>query len=285
MIKRKRFATALLLSAAVVAVMCFPRFSPQINAVNRNIINDGSVSLPILMYHEVKPLKSGKDSITPTEFENDLKFLKSSEYTPITMTELIDFVYNKKPLPEKPIIISFDDGYYNNYVYAFPLIKKYNTKIVLSIIGKSTDYFTCDPDKNIDYAHLSWAQLNEMLDSGLVETQNHTYNMHTSTRANGETKAHYEQALRNDLQKMQDEVRLFTGEVPNTFTSPYGETGDESLTIIKNIGFKASLSCDYGVNLVNHNPESLYGLNRIQRVHGTGAEKSIEGGMKNLKHN
>lgn len=296
--KRKRLITALLLSAAVVAAACSPfivskddGFAPEINAVNKTIIDDGSVCVPILMYHEVKPLKSGKDAITPAEFESDLKYLKNSEYTPITMTELINFVYSKKTLPEKPIIISFDDGYYNNYVYAFPLIKKYNMKIVLSVIGKSVDDYTCDPGKNIDFAHATWAQLNEMLDSGLVEIQNHTYNMHTNTKARfgcaktkGESKNHYEQALRADLQKMQDEAKLFTGRVPNTFTYPYGEISEESLPIIKSLGFKASLSCDYGVNLINHDPESLYGLNRICRVHGTGAKKSIEGGMKTLKY-
>jgi peptidoglycan/xylan/chitin deacetylase (PgdA/CDA1 family) len=243
------------------------------------------------MYHEVKPAKSGKDAITPYEFESDLKYLKENGYTAIDMSELIAYVNDGKELPEKPVIISFDDGYYNNYVYVFPIIKKYNTKIVLSIIGKSTDDFTCDPAKNLDYTHLSWTQINEMLDSGLVEIQNHTYNMHHNTSARfgcaknyGESSKHYEEALSNDLQKLQDEIRLFTGEVPNTFTYPYGKISDESLPIIEKLGFKASLSCTYGINVIQRKNFSLYGLKRICRVHGTGAKKSIDGAMKTLKY-
>lgn len=254
-------------------------------------IGDDEICVPILMYHEVKPAKSGKDAITPAELESDLKYLKAKNYTAINMTDLISYVTAGTPLPEKPIIISFDDGYYNNYVYTFPLIQKYNTKIVLSIIGKSTDDFTCDPAKNLDYTHLSWAQINEMIDSGLVEIQNHSYNMHQCTKARygcarnrGESALHYEEALSTDLMKLQNEILLFTGTVPNTFTYPYGKVSEDSVPIIKKLGFKASLSCDYGVNIVTRDTSCLYGLKRICRVHGVSAQKSILGGMQTLKY-
>ena len=74
------------------------------------------VLLPIIMYHEVKPNKSGKDAIQPWEFEADLKWLADNGYTTIVMADLIAYVRDGTPLPEKPIILSFDDGYYNNYV-------------------------------------------------------------------------------------------------------------------------------------------------------------------------
>jgi hypothetical protein len=80
------------------------------------------VYLPIIMYHEVKPCRAGKDVILPWEFENDLKYLSANNYTTITMSDLIDYVYNDGELPEKPIILSFDDGYLNTYVYVLPLL-------------------------------------------------------------------------------------------------------------------------------------------------------------------
>lgn len=58
------------------------------------------------------------------------------------MTELINYVYNDASLPEKPIIITFDDGYYNNLSYAVPLLHKYNMKAVVSIVGEYSDRYT-----------------------------------------------------------------------------------------------------------------------------------------------
>lgn len=258
---------------------------------NQDSFFEGNPVVPILMYHEVKPSMSGKDSITPFEFESDLQYLNDQGYNTVTMTDLINFVEEGKELPEKPIIISFDDGYYNTYIYTFPLIKKYNIKIVLSIIGKSCDEFTANPEKNIDYSHATWTQLNEMIDSGLVEVQNHTYDMHTNkngrfgcTIKSGESIEHYKECLSADLLRLQNEITLFTGTTPNTFTYPYGRISKESIPIIKELGFRASLSCDYGVNIMDGTTESLFGLKRICRVHGTSAQKSIDGGMKTLKY-
>ena len=139
------------------------------------------VLLPIIMYHEVKPNKSGKDAIQPWEFEADLKWLADNGYTTIVMADLIAYVRDGTPLPEKPIILSFDDGYYNNYVYVLPLLQQYSARIVLSLLGRNTDDFTEWPSESIDYAHVTWDQLNEMLDTGLVEVQNHSYNLHAYT--------------------------------------------------------------------------------------------------------
>ena len=110
------------------------------------------------MYHNIDPhiKKAGRDSITSNEFEQDLKYLSNNGYHTITMTDLINYVLNDTPLPKKPIILTFDDGYYNNYVFALPLLKKYHMKAVVSIIRKATDAITEDPSTNLDYAYLSW---------------------------------------------------------------------------------------------------------------------------------
>ena len=124
------------------------------------------------------------------------------------MADLIAYVRDGTPLPEKPIILSFDDGYYNNYVYVLPLLQQYSARIVLSLLGRNTDDFTEWPSESIDYAHVTWDQLNEMLDTGLVEVQNHSYNLHAYTSERhgciqnpGESDAAYTQLLRADLQR------------------------------------------------------------------------------------
>ena len=163
---------------------------------------DAPVCVPILMYHEVKLNKSGKDAIQPWELENDLKWLEQNGYTTVTMADLFAYVDDGTPLPEKPVVLSFDDGYYNNYVYALPLLRQYGAKIVLSVLGKNTDDFSEYPSENIDYAHMTWEQLAELRDSGLVEIQNHTYDLHAHTKQRigctqsaGESDAAYETLL------------------------------------------------------------------------------------------
>lgn len=279
-----------LVAAAVMAVFIVSCIFAAGSLSRAKAKNDGTV-VPIFMYHEVKPAKTRKDVITPYEFESDLKYLKASGYTAINMTDLINYVDGKGSLPGKPIILTFDDGYYNNYVYAYPLIKKYNVKIVLSIIGKNTDDFTEYPSKNIDYSHVTWLQINEMLDSGLVELQNHTYNLHSISKKRfgcrineGESLTHYDKVLTDDIEKLQDEILSETGKVPNTFTYPYGKVSKESYPIIKKMGFRASLTCDYGVNIITKDKSVLYGLKRVCRVHGVPIKSGLANVMKTLKY-
>lgn len=261
------------------------------NHLSTNEANSNGILVPIIMYHEVKPYKTRKDVITPYEIESDLKYLKANNYTAITMTDLIDYVNSKKELPEKSIILSFDDGYLNNYVYVLPLLEKYDMKIVLSIIGKNTDDFTRIPDNNLDYSHVTWSQINEMLKTGRVEIQNHTYNLHTITQKRygcqknrGEPLESYEKVLTDDIGKLQEEITDRTGTMPNTFTYPYGQVSKESYPIIKKLGFKASLTCDYGVNVLTKNPEMLYGLKRVCRAHGVPLQKTLRDVIKTLKY-
>lgn len=245
------------------------------------------VLLPIIMYHEVKPNKSGKDAIQPWEFEADLKWLADNGYTTIVMADLIAYVRDGTPLPEKPIILSFDDGYYNNYVYVLPLLQQYSARIVLSLLGRNTDDFTEWPSESIDYAHVTWDQLNEMLDTGLVEVQNHSYNLHAYTserhgcmQNRGESDAAYAELLRADLQRLQDELAEHTGRTPDTFAYPYGKYGDLTDTVLCDMGFQATLTCDWGVNHITRDPDCLYRLGRICRSHNQSLQSVLRRALK-----
>jgi Predicted xylanase/chitin deacetylase len=239
------------------------------------------------MYHEVKNNKAGKDSIQPWEFEEDLKYLAENNYTTIVMSDLINYVYNDIKLPEKPIILSFDDGYLNNYVYVFPLLKKYDMKIVFSIIGKDIDNFSAKPSDNIDYSHVTWDQLNEMLDSGYVEVQNHSYDLHGTCggrlgckKLPTDSDAEYEKMITDDLGQLQNRIKLMTGRTPTSFVYPYGAWSESTENIIKKLGFKASITCKYGINTITKNPGDLFHLKRICRSHKQSIGKVMNEGFK-----
>lgn len=232
-----------------------------------------SATVVILMYHSLlkDPARHGKYVVSPDLFESDLRYLKEHGYSFVGIQELIDFVYSGAPLPKKSVVITFDDGYYNNYLYAYPLLEKYDAKMVISVIGKYTDLY--DGEKpNAYYSHVTWDMINEMLASGRVEIGNHTYSMHTngerrgSKKIKGETDEHYSKILTEDIGKLQAEMFEHTGTYPSVYTYPFGAISNASFGIIADMGFLASLSCAEKPSTVTRGkPESLRCLGRFLR--------------------
>lgn len=230
--------------------------------------------VPIIMYHSIlkDPSRSNKYTVTPAVLEEDLKYIKDKGYTTVTIADLISYVYDDSPLPEKPIVLTFDDGHYNNYGYLFPLLEKYDMKAVISIVGSYTDKFTETDEANLNYSYLRWKDIKELMDTGRIEFQNHTYNLHSNTgkrigtkKIKGETDEHYKSILKDDILKLQQEFEENTNYTPKCFTYPFGGISNASLDIIKELGFKASLSCEQGINKLTKNPNSLYLLKRYNR--------------------
>ena len=123
-------------------------------------------TVPVLLYHHVADDYAEEDSIvtiTPQRFEEHLQALLAAGYTPVSFSE-----YYKGQLPEKPIIITFDDGYESNYLYAYPLLQKYGVKAaifaVVSTVGENPN----------GKPHFTWEQAREMEQSGLVQIESHT---------------------------------------------------------------------------------------------------------------
>ena len=232
------------------------------------------IKVPIIMYHSIlkDPSRSNKYTVTPSVLEEDLKYITDNGYTTVTISDLISYVYDDTPLPEKPIVLTFDDGHYNNYGYLFPLLEKYDMKAVISIVGSYTDKFTETDEANLNYSYLRWKDIKELMDTGRIEFQNHTYSLHSNTgkrngtkKIKGETDEHYKNVLEEDILKLQQEFEENTNYTPQCFTYPFGGISNASLNIIKELGFKASLSCEQGIKILTKNPNSLYLLKRYNR--------------------
>lgn len=246
------------------------------------------VEIPVVMYHSVlkDTSRHGKYVISPKEFEEDLQYLKSHGYTTILMEELIGYTQGGS-LPERPILLTFDDGYYNNYLYAYEIAKRYESKFVISPIGIYSDQYTETPDENAYYSHATWEELREMASSGLVEVQNHSYDLHKSQggvlgvkKASGERSEQYENRLKEDLNKASLAIEQGVGIRPTTFVYPFGAVSKETPEIVKKLGFKATLSCEEKVSRVTRDPESLYYLGRFLRVSGSSSKTFFEKTMK-----
>lgn len=250
--------------------------------------------VPIIMYHSLMKNKKslGKFIISPDEFESDLKYLKENGYTTIFMKDLIDYVHDNKSLPEKSIVLTFDDGYYNNYLYAFPLIKKHESKIVLSPIGIEIDKYSEKTKLSPNYSHATWENLKEMIDSGLVEIQNHSYNMHKMSKKRRGTKKNRKESIDNykkifteDVSLMQKEVQEHLKTTPTTFVFPFGAVSLCTNDILKEMGFLSTLGCEKKINVISKDPDCLYNLCRFLRPSGISSETFFEKKVKLMIEN
>ena len=232
-----------------------------------------SEKLPIIMYHSLlRDEKLQNDyTISPTLFENDLKYLTENGYTTVVVKDLTDYVYGKKSLPEKCIMLTFDDGYYNNYYYALPLLEKYNCKAVVSPIASVSEKFTETKDISVTYGHITFDDIKEMSDSGYVEIQNHSYDMHSLksrkgvSQKSGESDETYKSVLTEDVAKAQTLLENATGKKPTCFVYPFGAKNDLTEKLIKEMGFSCTLTCTEKPNIITKNPDSLYELGRYRR--------------------
>lgn len=142
--------------------------------VNYEVINnrfDGiktttdDINIPVLCYHDVTSNNPDNNGllISPEKFKEQLQYLKDNNYTPITLDELYDYLRNNKEIPEKPVVITFDDGYKGNYEYAYPILKEFKFPATMFVIANyvgGSDFMTTE-------------QIKEMSNNG-IEIESHT---------------------------------------------------------------------------------------------------------------
>jgi len=230
-----------------------------------------AAEVPIIMYHALEDTPDNKWEITAAEFESDLKYLKENGFTAVVMQDLIDFVHSGKRLPEKPIVLSFDDGRMPTMDIILPMLEKYDACITMAIIGHETDKYTeiNNQGKISRHPHMTWDQVANAHKSGRVEIQSHTYDLHGkhgAKRTRGESKEAYRTRLLADLHKFAEILHDHTGIMPNSLAYPLGAISDISDEIIREAGYLASLSCSQKSNIIRvGDADSLFSLNRYLR--------------------
>jgi len=245
-----------------------------------------TLQLPIVMYHSVLKSRRGKYTIHPDELERDIIRYKEMGYTPVTLREVSSWVKGKGKLPAKPMVITFDDGHYNNLYYALPILKKHNAKAVINIVTSFSRHSTETPGEanNPNYSSLTWDNIKELHDSGLIEIGNHTHAMHKFkprygiAQVSNETVDEYKKAIHDDLEKA-NALLTQNAKVPRpiTFAYPFGKYTNEGREVLKDLGFEAILTCNEGISTIRRgDPTSLYTLKRYNRSGNVSHDRFIK---------
>lgn len=209
------------------------------------------VTLPILLYHNITDYEQGIDFDVhiPTEnFKSHMNYLKDNNYNTITFEEYYNYRVYGNPLPENPIIITFDDGYSSNYKIAYPYLKQLGFKATVFTVTNSS----YNP-KNFVYNHFNWMQAKEMQKSGVISIESHSANhkVHTFLAAS---------ELLLESRKSFYDIYKNTGRKPFAYAYPTGAFTSDSQQIVANAGYKIQCSVQGKLN------NDLTPLNELKRL-------------------
>ena len=236
----------------------------------------------IVMYHSIlqDQSRSGKYVISPKVFESDLQWLLDNGYETVTLGDLLAFVQGSGELPQKPVVLTFDDGHLNTMTYALPILEALDCRAVLSVVGAYTEKSASTSDHDPNYAYVTWKDIKALNKSGRFEIQNHSYAMHGqgdrlgSTRKVGESKAEYADAFTKDVTRLQEALKKRCGVTPRFFTYPYGLTDPESAELLAEMGFCGSMTCYEKANVITVGDMAcLWRMGRFNRASGTTSEQ------------
>ncbi|MDR0930980.1 MAG: polysaccharide deacetylase family protein [Clostridiales bacterium] len=251
LIKTKIFTSILVIISIIIV------FTPT------KVGTTADVRVPIILYHNITEDYNASEAlvnITPAEFETHIITLIESGYNPIDFDEYYDFVTNGKVLPNKPVIITFDDGYLSNYTYAFPILKKHNVKATIFAV---TD--TIGRSEGVNFAHFTWEQAREMEASGIIDIESHS-----DSHANlGEMSIN---DVQREFRRSKYLIEKNLNKDCNVFAFPYGGYSSEVQELGIKAGYKVlSLVGDVGANSAG---ADLTALRRIT-IRGTDSPEDL----------
>ena len=232
-----------------------------------------------LAYHDVEDKDPDQTfvSVRTDHLEEQFAWLRESGYQPITVDQILTANQGGKPLPDRAVLLTFDDGYRSFYTRVFPLLKAYGWPAVMAPVGVWTD---TPLDQKVNFGgklverdrFLTWDQVQELSESGLVEIGSHTNALHYGIIANPqgntepaaaaraydlktgkyETDAEYAARITEDVKQITAKLRKATGKAPRVWVWPYGAASGAALKIVQDHGYEMVLSLDDGLATVEN---------------------------------
>ena len=197
-----------------------------------------NIILPVLMYHDISYDSHDLYAAMPTMFAAQMEWLYANGYQAISFADIDRLARGEI---QKPIMITFDDGYASFSSYAFPYMQRYNFKAVINAIGEYVGSFiTLGKSRPT----LSWDEYRYLTGTGLVEVGCHTYALHKYGFQ--EKQSEFDDQLPGDLAKFQEKYTQELGKPATTIAWPYGFYTAKSLDIARQAGFRHILGSENG---------------------------------------
>lgn len=212
------------------------------------LINDNR-GVPILCYHSIAEDSStnGPITLSKSQFREHLQFIKNANYTTLSISQLNDYILNNEPIPEKSVVITFDDGYMDNYTNAFPILKEFDMNATFFIISDFSISNKVDGSR-----FMSASEIKEMSDYGM-DIQSHTVShLELATLS-------YDEQL-EELIDSKSTLEKLTAKPVTSIAYPLGSFNEDSKRACLNAGYSTSFTIDRGYA---DRDDSPFELNRI----------------------
>ncbi|MDA8223357.1 polysaccharide deacetylase family protein [Desulfosporosinus sp.] len=211
--------------------------------------------VPVLYYHSVMLEEGNEVRMPPDQFEAQMAYLQEKGYESVTLDQLYHAFYKGGVLPQKPIVITFDDGYEDNYATAFPIVKKYGFTAAVFMVSS---YIGGE-------GFMSWPQLRELLANGW-EIEGHTVNHPYLSQVD-------KTIVLNELMNSKETLEKGLGKAVGFFAYPYGDLNADVAQAVKQTGYLMAFTTDRGwadLNLDEWHLQRVYcfanmGLNEFAR--------------------
>jgi poly-beta-1,6-N-acetyl-D-glucosamine N-deacetylase len=233
-----------------------------------------SQTFEVFCYHDVRDNVDGdldqeSTAISTRNLARHFAWINAHGYHPISIDDLLEAKAGKKALPDKAVLLTFDDGYKSFYTRAYPLLKLYNFPAVSALVGSWLEVKNGEKvqygDEQVPREHFMNAkQIKELADSGLVEFASHSYDLHRGVLANPqgnkkpaavtlqydaatstyETLEHYNGRIKQDLIKNNAYIQKLTGKSPRAMVWPYGAYSGVATNIAREVGMPITLTLE-----------------------------------------
>ncbi len=220
----------------------------------------GYQTVPVLAYYSFSKNKPSKISITQDDFKAQMKYLKENDYHVIMLDQLLDFLDYKEQIPEKSVVITFDDGWSSVYDFAFPILKKYDFPATIFIY---TDFVGGGKA-------MSWKQIKELSEAGFdIQCQTKTHRNLTVPKKNESFKEYFK-SLEMEISYPKKLFKKKLNKECECLAYPYGITNNLVIAMLKKHGYRAALTVEQESNsffIDNYriNRSAIYGKYDIEK--------------------
>jgi len=230
------------------ALLIFALFSLIISGCERLSFKKKSSKLPILMYHRVDIKKPNKYWVEVDMFEAQMAALKKAGFQTVTFPQVEAHLKGKKPLPRKAVLLTFDDGFRDFYLYAYPVLKKHGFKGTVFLIsgtladddsGRLDSRWTGDPKEEWNL-HLIWPEIKEMADYGIE------FGGHSMTHPSLTNQALTDEDLWREINGCKVMLEEHLGQRIISFAYPGGDNDERVRGLVKKAGYKFAVGSKGG---------------------------------------